>query len=197
MLKRYVSKSSGYAFIKVKNKWITEHRVVMEKHLGRKLVSNEIPHHIDESFEGRSNNSISNLQLMTRASHQKHHGKNRRNSYFISFNKRYSRWQLFIRNGDKFKSFGYYDTEEYAIKAFETGNRINRHDERKSREYRIWFNKEFDKYELYLKLEKRDKHGRRLEKKFGKYNSEEDAIKAFESGIKIDRRLKYVTSHVC
>jgi hypothetical protein len=194
---RYVSKSSGYAFIKVKGKWVTEHRVVMEEFLGRKLTRYEIPHHIDESFEGRSNNDIDNLQLMTRANHQKHHGKDRRHSYFISFNKRYNRYQLFIRNGDEFKSFGYYDTEEYAINAFKTGIRINRHDERQSREYRIWFYSARNKWRLLIKQKERRSGGQRIEKNFGEYNTKEEAEQAFESRIKIDRRLKHVASYVC
>ena len=196
MIKRYVSKSSGYAFVKIEGKWIAEHRVVMEKHLVRKLTKYEIPHHVDESFEGRSNNDISNLKLMTRIEHQKHHGENRRNSYFISFNKRYGRYQLFIRNGDEFKSFGYYDTEEDAINAFKTGTRINRHDERQERKYRIWFYAARNKWRLLIKQEKRRIGGQRIEKNFGEYNTKEEAEQAFESRIKIDRRLKHVASHV-
>ena len=196
MIKRYVSKSSGYAFVKIEGKWTTEHRVVMEEFLSRKLLSSEIPHHIDESFEGRSNNSIDNLQLMTRAKHQKHHGENRRNSYFISFNKRYNRYQLFIRNGDEFKSFGYYDIEEDAINAFETGIKTNRHDERQARKYRIWFYAARNKWRLFIKQEKRRIDGQRIEKNFGEYDSKEEALKAFESMIKVDRRIKHVTSHV-
>ena len=52
-----------------------EHILVMEKKLGRKLKRNETPHHIDESFIGRSNNDLSNLELMTRSNHVKHHMK--------------------------------------------------------------------------------------------------------------------------
>jgi hypothetical protein len=38
----------------------------MEEHLGRKLNSNEIVHHIDGN---KANNDISNLQIVTRAEH--------------------------------------------------------------------------------------------------------------------------------
>ena len=32
MTNRYVSKSSGYAFVKVEGKWVAEHRLVMGKY---------------------------------------------------------------------------------------------------------------------------------------------------------------------
>lgn len=47
-----------------------QHDLIMEKHLGRKLENNEVVHHVDRD---RSNNDISNLQLMTRSEHSKLH----------------------------------------------------------------------------------------------------------------------------
>lgn len=47
-----------------------QHRIVMEKHLERKLKSDEIVHHIDEN---KHNNDIKNLQLVTRSEHAKIH----------------------------------------------------------------------------------------------------------------------------
>lgn len=44
------------------------YRQIMEKHLGRKLLSNEIVHHIDGNQE---NNAISNLEITTRTVHTK------------------------------------------------------------------------------------------------------------------------------
>lgn len=46
-------------------KYILEHRLVMEQHLGRYLEPSEIVHHIDEN---PSNNAIENLQLMVNQS---------------------------------------------------------------------------------------------------------------------------------
>lgn len=42
------------------------HRRIMEAHIGKKLRSNEIVHHIDGN---RHNNNISNLKILTRAEH--------------------------------------------------------------------------------------------------------------------------------
>lgn len=46
------------------------HRDVIEKHLGRKLASDEIVHHRDHN---KLNNSIENLQLMTASEHAAYH----------------------------------------------------------------------------------------------------------------------------
>lgn len=50
--------------------YVYEHRYVMEQHLGRKLSRNEIVHHKDRN---RSNNDISNLELMSISEHGKRH----------------------------------------------------------------------------------------------------------------------------
>lgn len=56
------------------NRRIFEHRLIMEKIVGRELTANEVVHHVDEN---RLNNSPENLQLLTRAEHAiLHHGAN-------------------------------------------------------------------------------------------------------------------------
>lgn len=64
--------SSGYIFIYVsRKKYIREHRLVMEKHIDRKLSSKEVIHHIDGN---KANNRIDNLLLFaTQKEHQKFH----------------------------------------------------------------------------------------------------------------------------
>lgn len=56
------------SYIKENNRH--QHRVVMEKVLGRKLTSKEIVHHKDEN---KHNNPPSNLEVMTQAEHAKYH----------------------------------------------------------------------------------------------------------------------------
>jgi hypothetical protein len=51
-------------------KYIREHRLIMEKHLGRYLKKNEVVHHIDGD---RKNNELKNLKLMTTSEHARDH----------------------------------------------------------------------------------------------------------------------------
>lgn len=64
------SKAFGYKFIHIGNTTIGEHRIVMEKHLGRKLEKWEDVHHKDGN---RKNNSIDNLELLSHKEHSRKH----------------------------------------------------------------------------------------------------------------------------
>lgn len=64
-----------YKTLKIDGKCIAEHRYVMEQHLGRKLRRNEVVHHIDGD---KSNNSLSNLELMSYKEHNDLHGHTER-----------------------------------------------------------------------------------------------------------------------
>jgi hypothetical protein len=55
-----------------KQKYTLLHRAIVERFIGRKLLSSEIVHHIDENT---SNNDISNLEIMSRAKHASIHHK--------------------------------------------------------------------------------------------------------------------------
>jgi len=68
-------KPSGYIEITMgPNKHRHQHTVIMERHIGRKLNSDEVVHHIDGN---KTNNSIANLQLMTASKHASHHARER------------------------------------------------------------------------------------------------------------------------
>lgn len=66
---RYAGRGKKYIDIHVGHrKYIREHRLVMEKHLGRKLETWEEIHHIDGDG---LNNDINNLLLTTKSEHLK------------------------------------------------------------------------------------------------------------------------------
>lgn len=72
--KMHPKNDSNYNYIKVGESKRLLHRVVMEKHIGRKLEKQEIVHHIDGN---RANNNIKNLEILTQAEHIKKHFQNR------------------------------------------------------------------------------------------------------------------------
>lgn len=61
---------SRYAKKLVNGKWFSEHRLVMERKLGRPLTSEEVVHHIDHDPR---NNDPDNLMVMSHAEHCAHH----------------------------------------------------------------------------------------------------------------------------
>jgi hypothetical protein len=61
---------NGYYSLWINGKLRLEHRVIMERALGRKLLSNEVVHHRDGD---KANNSLENLELITRSIHTTHH----------------------------------------------------------------------------------------------------------------------------
>ena len=60
----------GYIKVYVAGRWLFEHRVVMEKMLGRPLAKTEDVHHRNGQ---KDDNSPENLEIITHASHLSHH----------------------------------------------------------------------------------------------------------------------------
>lgn len=62
---------SGYVFVIVgHHKYRREHLVVVEKHIGRKLYTDECCHHLDGE---RTNNELENLCILIKREHDRYH----------------------------------------------------------------------------------------------------------------------------
>lgn len=74
-----------------KGGWITEHLMVMEHFLGRRLADDEVVHHKD--FQ-RSNNLLENLELMSQDAHAKFHTQLNNINKFGKPAQKHSAWMI-------------------------------------------------------------------------------------------------------
>lgn len=113
--------SNGYIYIlkpnhptSSKRGYVPEHRIVMEKHLGRYLKKGEI---IDHKDRNPSNNNISNLRLANKslnAINSKIPSHNKSGYKGVSFYKRDKNWEVNIKHYQKKIYLGRHLTKQEA-----------------------------------------------------------------------------------
>lgn len=68
--KGYIHKGYRLRYVASRKKWVPEHRLVVEKAIGRLLTRDEHVHHINGD---RLDNRLENLEVMGQAKHSREH----------------------------------------------------------------------------------------------------------------------------
>ncbi|KKL06274.1 hypothetical protein LCGC14_2597650, partial [marine sediment metagenome] len=116
----YIMRKVAYHPHATKRGYVPEHRLIMERQLGRLLVPRqELVHHIDGN---RSNNALSNLKLLSPIEHPKCHivGKRNPNGQFIAKDPIFQEIKFRLHNTDS-KLTQIYTLSELIGKTFRQG----------------------------------------------------------------------------
>ena len=115
----------GYIFVLNKkhpfsNKagYVLEHRLFMERNIGRYLKPDEVVHHINGI---KSDNRLENLRLMSHREHSSLTGKEREYKSTsglrgVSWDKSRQKWVAYIREQGKVRNLGRFSKKEDAVK---------------------------------------------------------------------------------
>lgn len=114
----YVHNTSGYKMIMVDRIKVYEHRHIMEMHIGRKLKSDEIVHHINGI---KTDNSILNLEWISNRENSLHKHTNAitlSNYTGVYYEKKYNKYSVSIKINGKSKRLGSFVNENDAAMCY-------------------------------------------------------------------------------